>query len=122
MYWRSPLILQEFSFACCEIPSPQRNYSERSLSQRRALAISITSPRQLVESKGAVQSIPTCASESAHMRLGKCPHAPWKVPACNLVNPHVRSKNESQKAQIMMIIIDIQKKICIFVANKRHRP
>jgi|GEM_PF-6137917 len=38
--------------------SPQRNYSEPSLSQRRALAVSITSPRQLVEFKGAVQSVP----------------------------------------------------------------
>ena len=43
-----------FSFDSTELPSPQRNYSEPSLSQRRALAISITSPRQLVESKGTV--------------------------------------------------------------------
>ena len=48
-----------FSFDFTELPSPQRNYSEPSLSQRRALAISITSPRQLVESKGAVLSIHT---------------------------------------------------------------
>ena len=47
-----------FSFDFTELPSPQRNYSEPSLSQRRALAISITSPRQLVKSKGTVQSVP----------------------------------------------------------------
>jgi len=43
------------SFDFTEKPSPQRNYSEPSLSQRRALAETITSPRQLVEFKGAVQ-------------------------------------------------------------------
>jgi len=42
------------SFAFTEAPSPQRKYSEPSLSQRRALGKSMTSPRQLVEFKGAV--------------------------------------------------------------------
>ena len=40
------------------MPSPQRYYSEPSLSQRRRLAISITSLRQLVKSKGTPQWIP----------------------------------------------------------------
>ena len=81
MYCNSPSILLNHSFDCAgsilcfcwtcsliglrrakgstEMSSPQRKYSEPSLSQRRALAISITSPRQLVESKGTVLSIHT---------------------------------------------------------------
>ena len=81
MYCNSPSIFLNLSFDCAgsilcfcwtfsliglrrakgstEMSSPQRKYSEPSLSQRRALAISITSPRQLVESKGAVLSIHT---------------------------------------------------------------
>ena len=48
-----------------EMPSAQRCHSERSLSQRRALAKSMTSLRQLVESKGKLQSIPKLASQKA---------------------------------------------------------
>jgi hypothetical protein len=81
IYWHAPLILQNlqlsesqsilrifriipsdvlaFSFDFTETPSPQRCYGEPSLSQRRALADSITSLRQLVKSKGAVQNIHT---------------------------------------------------------------
>ena len=58
----TPLIILDFSFAFTEMPSPQRNYSEPSLSKRRALAETITSPRQLVKSKGTFQSTPKCAS------------------------------------------------------------
>ena len=47
-----------FSFDFTEKPSPQRFYNEPSPSQRRAFAKSMTNLRQLVESKGAVQSIP----------------------------------------------------------------
>ena len=52
-------------------------------------------------------------------RFSQSTHAPQKVPKCDLVNPHVLRKNEPQKAQIMMIIIDIRKKICKFVAMIR---
>ena len=50
------------------MPSPQRNYSEPSLSQRRRLAISITSLRQLVESKGTPQLIHTWVAIYPHNR------------------------------------------------------
>ena len=50
-----PLIELVLSFDFTKMPSPQRFYSEPSLSQRRALAVSMTSPRQLVESKESVQ-------------------------------------------------------------------
>ena len=63
LYWLSLLIVLNLSFDFTETPSPQRNYSEPSLSQRRRLAKSITSPRQLVESKGTLQSIHTWGSE-----------------------------------------------------------
>ena len=49
--------------------SPQRLHGERSLSQRRGLVKSITSPRQLVESKGAPQSVPKFASENPQIRF-----------------------------------------------------
>ena len=48
--------------------SPQQNYSEPSLSQRRGLVIEMPSPRQLVESKGEVQYI--------HKRPPKAPQKP----------------------------------------------
>ena len=58
-------------FDCTDMPSPQRCHGERSLSQRQALAISITSARQLVEPsarrkqpKGAIQYIPSCISDN----------------------------------------------------------
>ena len=44
--------------------SSQRYNSEPSLSQRRGLAIETASPRQLVESKGTLQSIPIFASNN----------------------------------------------------------
>ena len=51
--------------------SPQRLHGERSSSQRRRLAKSMASPRQLVESKGALQSVPKCASENLLNRFRK---------------------------------------------------
>ena len=62
LFWHSPSILLVFSFDFTELSSPQRLHGEPSLSQRRALAIETPSPRQLVESKGKLQSIPTCDS------------------------------------------------------------
>ena len=59
-----PLIPLNRSFDFTEIPSPQRLHGEPSSSQRRALAVAMASLRQLVESKGAVQSIPTSGSEN----------------------------------------------------------
>ena len=64
-----PLIVLAFSFDFTKMASPQRNYSEPSLSQRRRLAETITSPRQLVESKGAIQSIHTSCFGNPHMRF-----------------------------------------------------
>ncbi|MBQ2200281.1 MAG: hypothetical protein II415_08285, partial [Bacteroidaceae bacterium] len=51
----SPLMELVLSFDFTKMPSPQRFYSEPSLSQRRALVVSMTSPRQLVKSKDSVQ-------------------------------------------------------------------
>ena len=56
----APSIVPKRSFDSTESPSPQRLHGEPSLSQRRGLANSITSLRQLVEFKGAVQLIRTC--------------------------------------------------------------
>ena len=64
-----PLIVLAFSFDFTKMASPQRNYSEPSLSQCRRLAETITSPRQLVESKGAIQSIHTRSSGNPHIRF-----------------------------------------------------
>ncbi len=74
-YRYSPSILLNLSFAFTEISSSQRLHGERSLSQRRALAVSITSARQLVESKGAPQSIPKFASENPQIRFRETTHA-----------------------------------------------
>ena len=52
-----PSIKLNFSFDFTETSSPQRKYGEPSPSQRRALVIETPSLRQLVESKGTVQSI-----------------------------------------------------------------
>jgi len=57
------LIALNFSFDFTEVPSLQRNYSERSALQQRRLGKSMTSLRQLVKSKGKVQYIPKCASD-----------------------------------------------------------
>ena len=59
-----PSIKLNVSFAFTETPSSQRLHGERSLSQRRTLAESMANARQLVESKGAVQSILTCDAEN----------------------------------------------------------
>ena len=56
------------SFVFTEMASPQQNYSEPSLSQRRRFVIEMPSPRQLVESKGEVQYI--------HKRPPKAPKPP----------------------------------------------
>ena len=66
-----PLIFLTLSFGSTETPSPQRNYSEPSLSQRRALAVSITKARQLVESKGTPQSIHKCGSDNTLKRFSQ---------------------------------------------------
>ena len=68
-FWHTPSIVLAFSFDFTKMASPQRNYSEPSLSQCRRLAETITSPRQLVESKGAVQSIHTRSSCNPHIRF-----------------------------------------------------
>ena len=64
------------------MPSPQRKYSEPSPSQRRRLGKSMTSLRQLVESKGAVQSIHKFASDHPHLPFSKSPHALHQILAC----------------------------------------
>jgi len=55
-----PSIKLNFSFDFTEMSSPQRCHGEPSPSQRRALVIATPSLRQLVEFKGAVQSIHKC--------------------------------------------------------------
>ena len=57
------------SFDFTELSRAQRNYSEGSLSQRRRLGKSMANLRQLVESKGAVQSVHKFASDNPHIRL-----------------------------------------------------
>ena len=54
-----PLISLNFSFGFSEMLRARWNYNEGSLSQRRRLADSMANVRQLVESKGAVQSVHT---------------------------------------------------------------
>ena len=60
----SPLTILNFFFDFTKMSSPQRLHGEPSPSKRRRLAVSMTSLRQLVESKGKLQSIPTCASDN----------------------------------------------------------
>ena len=76
------MIELNFSFDFTELPSPHHFASEPSLELRRALADSITSPRQLVESKGEVQLIPTYVSDNLlkwfikSIALSLCPQVP----------------------------------------------
>jgi len=81
-----PLIVLNLSFAFTETASPRRYHGERSPSQRRALVIKTPSVRQLVESKGKVQSIPKNASDHPRKRFSKSIHArqtihteSWKI-------------------------------------------
>ena len=71
LYRCSPLTILNFFFDSTKMSSPQRLHGEPSLSQRRALAISMTSARQLVKSKGAVKNIYTSASEKSLKRCTK---------------------------------------------------
>ena len=64
----SPIELN-FSFDFTEMPSPQRLHGEPSPSQRRRLAKSMTSLRQLVEFKGTLQSVHKCASNDPLRRF-----------------------------------------------------
>jgi len=68
-----PLLILNFSFGFTELASPQRNDSEPSPSQRRRLVIETPSLRQLVESKGAVQSIHKCTSENPQKQSTQSP-------------------------------------------------
>ena len=66
-------VMLNLSFDFTEKPSPHRCHGERSPSQRRALVIATPSLRQLVESKGQVQSIPKCAFENPQKRFTQSP-------------------------------------------------
>ena len=70
-YKLSPLLILNFFFDFTESSSPQRKYGEPSPSQRRRLAKSMTNLRQLVEFKGAFQSIHKCASKNPIKRFSK---------------------------------------------------
>ena len=69
--WISPLIELNFSFDLSEMSSPQRFYGEPSPSQRRRLVIESPSLRQLVEFKGAIQSILSYASDNPRKRCSQ---------------------------------------------------
>ena len=71
LYCHSPLLVLNHFFDFTELSSPQRNYGEPSPSQRRRLAKSMTNLRQLVESKGEVQLIPTYVSDNPLKRFTK---------------------------------------------------
>ena len=80
-FWRySPSILLNLSFAFTEISSSQRLHGEGSASRRRALAVAITSLRQLVESKGVLQSIHKYASVNPQIRFRKSSKALLSIP------------------------------------------
>ena len=80
LYKISPAVILKLSFDFTEMASPQRNYSEPSLSKRRAFAVAMTSLRQLVEFKGAVQIIPSCGSDNPLMRLASAEQTVQKIP------------------------------------------
>ena len=63
-----------FSFDFTEMPSPQRLHGEPSPSQRRRLAKSMTSLRQLVKSKGTLQSVHKFASNDPLNRFRESTH------------------------------------------------
>ena len=69
-----PLFSLAFSFDFTETPSPQRYHAEPSPSRRRRLAKSMPSLRQLVESKGTLQSIPKFDSDYPRKRFSKSTH------------------------------------------------
>ena len=81
----SPSIKLNVSFDFTETPSPQRLHGERSPSQRRALVIKTPSLRQLVESKGAVQSIHTFDAENPLKSFSKFPIASLSAPLFDIV-------------------------------------
>ena len=62
------------SFDFTELPSPQRLHGEPSPSQRRRLAKSMASLRQLVESKGTVQSVHKYAFNDPLKRFRESAH------------------------------------------------
>ena len=76
----SPLITLNKSFDFSELPSPQRLHGEPSPSQRRRLAKSMTSLRQLVKFKGAVQSVPKFASDNPLKWFSQSPGPPPTPP------------------------------------------
>ena len=67
----SPLLILNFFFDFTESSSPQRKYGEPSPSQHRRLAKSMTNLRQLVESKGTLQSTHRRASDNPIKRYTK---------------------------------------------------
>ena len=73
--WIFHLIQLHVSFDFTETPSPRRYHGEPSPSQRRALVIATPSLRQLVESKGTLQSIQKNASDDPRKRFSKSIHA-----------------------------------------------
>ena len=69
--WCFPSIGLHLSFDFTEMPSPQRFYAEPSPSKRRAFVVSITNLRQLVKSKGKLQSIQIFALDNPLKRFSK---------------------------------------------------
>ena len=105
------------SFDFTETSRVQRNYSEGSLSQRRRLGKSMANLRQLVEFKGAVQSVHKFASDNPHIRLA---YAELKVGlrrAIGSVNPQKMKattgestifSTKKEKKRRITIIVKIQ--------------
>ena len=92
---------------------------EPSTFTRRAFVIATPKARHFDDEPSATSWTFSSASANPKERFSQSTPALQKVLTCDLVNPHVLRKNEPQKAQIMMIIIDIRKKICKFVAMIR---
>jgi hypothetical protein len=89
------MIVLNFFFDSTETPSPQRLHGEPSPSQRRRFAKTMPSLRQLVESKGTLQSIHKCGSEKPIKRFNKSAKAMHRKHSTALLLEKISEKNTS---------------------------